>query len=75
MGKLLRAQFRISPCARNVRREQVDMNSPNQYVCCLALTTLGNTCSAEMARDLSSEVEKLLKSSNPLIRKKVWVRE
>lgn len=49
---------------------KVDMNAPNQYVCCLALCTLGNTCSAEMARDLSGEVEKLLKSSNALVRKK-----
>jgi hypothetical protein len=53
---------------------QVDMNAPNQYVCCLALCTMANTCSAEMARDLSSEVEKLLKSSNALIRKKVRTR-
>lgn len=49
---------------------KVDMNASNQYVCCLALTTLGNICSSEMARDLSPEVEKLLKSSNALIRKK-----
>eukprot|EP00123_Amoebidium_parasiticum_P012218 comp21200_c0_seq1/m.28801 comp21200_c0_seq1/g.28801 ORF comp21200_c0_seq1/g.28801 comp21200_c0_seq1/m.28801 type:complete len:832 (-) comp21200_c0_seq1:376-2871(-) len=49
---------------------KVDMNASNQYICCLALTTLGNICSSEMARDLSPEVEKLLKSSNALIRKK-----
>eukprot|EP00124_Ichthyophonus_hoferi_P000573 Ihof_evm7s22 gene=Ihof_evmTU7s22 len=49
---------------------KVDMNSSNQYICCLALTTLGNICSSELARDLSPEVEKLLKSSNTLIRKK-----
>ena len=37
----------------------------------LALTALGNICSAEMARDLSPEVERLLgQGSNAYVRKK-----
>lgn len=47
-----------------------DLNSRNQYIVGLALTALGNICSAEMARDLAPEVEKLLASTNPYIRKK-----
>ena len=47
-----------------------DLNSRNQYIVGLALTALGNICSAEMARDLAPEVEKLLGSSNSYIRKK-----
>jgi len=39
----------------------------------LALCTLGNISSIEMARDLSSEVEKLLGNSNTYIRKKVKI--
>ena len=36
----------------------------------LALCALGNICSAEMARDLAPEVERLLASQNPYLRKK-----
>lgn len=36
----------------------------------LALCALGNICSAEMARDLGPEVERLLASQNPYLRKK-----
>ncbi|KNC86688.1 hypothetical protein SARC_01156 [Sphaeroforma arctica JP610] len=49
---------------------KTDMNSSNQFVVSLALCTLANICSTDMARDLSPEVEKLLKSSNATIRKK-----
>jgi len=48
-----------------------DLNSADQYVIGLALTALGNICSAEMARDLSPEVDRLLSSGNPYLRKKV----
>ncbi|XP_077237790.1 AP-1 complex subunit gamma-2-like [Tasmannia lanceolata] len=47
-----------------------DLNHSNQYIVGLALCALGNICSAEMARDLASEVEKLLQSRDPNIRKK-----
>lgn len=47
-----------------------DLNSQDQYVIGLALTALGNICSSEMARDLSPEVDRLLASPNPYIRKK-----
>lgn len=48
-----------------------DMNHSNMYIVGLALCTLGNISSPEMARDLCGEVEKLLGSSNTYIRKKV----
>eukprot|EP00252_Welwitschia_mirabilis_P004363 TRINITY_DN1469_c0_g1_i6.p1 TRINITY_DN1469_c0_g1~~TRINITY_DN1469_c0_g1_i6.p1 ORF type:complete len:906 (+),score=208.03 TRINITY_DN1469_c0_g1_i6:268-2985(+) len=47
-----------------------DLNHMNHYIVGLALCALGNICSAEMARDLAPEVEKLIQSSNPNIRKK-----
>lgn len=47
-----------------------DLNSRNQYTVGLALCALGNICSAEMARDLGPEVERLLGSGNPYLRKK-----
>eukprot|EP00164_Ancoracysta_twista_P014375 GFYU01023394.1.p1 GENE.GFYU01023394.1~~GFYU01023394.1.p1 ORF type:complete len:164 (+),score=37.06 GFYU01023394.1:87-578(+) len=48
-----------------------DMNHQNQYIVGLALCALGNISSTDIARDLAPEVEKLLKNSNPYIRKKV----
>ncbi|KAG0271119.1 clathrin associated protein complex large subunit, partial [Linnemannia exigua] len=47
-----------------------DLNHANMYIVGLALCTMGNIASAEMSRDLCSEVEKLLGSSNMYIRKK-----
>ncbi|TPX35074.1 hypothetical protein SmJEL517_g02482 [Synchytrium microbalum] len=54
----------VTNCLKN------DMNNPNMYIVGLALCTLGNISSQEMARDLSGEVEKLLGNSNSYIRKK-----
>lgn len=51
-----------SPCS--------DLNSSTQFVVGLALCTLGAIASPEMARDLASEVERLMKSPNTYIRKK-----
>jgi AP-1 complex subunit gamma-1 len=47
-----------------------DLNHSNQYIVGLALCTLGNIASVEMARDLFPEVETILGSSNPYIRRK-----
>jgi Flp pilus assembly protein TadB len=47
-----------------------DLHSTNPLTQGLALCALGNICSAEMARDLAPEVEKLLGSINPYLRKK-----
>ena len=47
-----------------------DLNHSNQYVVGLALCTLGNIASVEMSRDLFPEIEKLITTSNPYIRRK-----
>ncbi|CAK9278951.1 unnamed protein product [Sphagnum jensenii] len=47
-----------------------DINNSNQFITGLALCALGNICTAEMARDLASDVEHLLQSNNAYIRKK-----
>ncbi|KAG6708297.1 hypothetical protein I3842_06G074100 [Carya illinoinensis] len=47
-----------------------DLNHANQYIVGLALCALGNICSAEMARDLAPEVERLLQFRDPNTRKK-----
>lgn len=46
------------------------MNDNNQFVQALALTAIGNIASADICRDLSVEVEKLLIGSPSFIRKK-----
>ena len=47
-----------------------DLNHSNQYVVGLALCTLGNIASIEMSRDLFPEIENLLSTANPYIRRK-----
>lgn len=49
-----------------------DLNHSNQYIAGLALCALGSICSPEMSRDLGGEVEKLMKSSNTYLKKKVF---
>eukprot|EP01117_Protostelium_nocturnum_P002092 TRINITY_DN12733_c0_g1_i1.p1 TRINITY_DN12733_c0_g1~~TRINITY_DN12733_c0_g1_i1.p1 ORF type:complete len:815 (-),score=305.97 TRINITY_DN12733_c0_g1_i1:72-2516(-) len=47
-----------------------DLNSNNQFIAGLALCALGNISSSGIARDLAPDVEKLLGSTNPYLRKK-----
>ncbi|PKS11636.1 hypothetical protein jhhlp_001787 [Lomentospora prolificans] len=47
-----------------------DLSHSNQYVVGLALCTLGNIASVEMSRDLFPEIEGLISTSNPYIRRK-----
>nr|XP_043624267.1 AP-1 complex subunit gamma-2-like [Erigeron canadensis]XP_043624268.1 AP-1 complex subunit gamma-2-like [Erigeron canadensis] len=47
-----------------------DLNHTSQYIVGLALCALGNISSAEMARDLAPEVERLLQFRDPNVRKK-----
>ena len=47
-----------------------DLSSRNQYTTGLALCALGNIASTEMARDLAPEVERLMRSEAPYLRKK-----
>ncbi|KAF2091836.1 AP-1 complex subunit gamma-1 [Saccharata proteae CBS 121410] len=47
-----------------------DLNHANQYIVGLALCTLGNIASVEMSRDLFPEIETILTSANPYIRRK-----
>lgn len=47
-----------------------DLKHSNQYIVGLALCTLGNIASVEMARDLFPEIETIIASSNPYVRRK-----
>ncbi|PON23160.1 AP-1 complex subunit gamma-1 [Trichoderma gamsii] len=47
-----------------------DLGHSNQYVVGLALCTLGNIASDEMSRDLFPEIENLISTANPYIRRK-----
>ncbi|XP_065885853.1 AP-1 complex subunit gamma-1-like [Dysidea avara] len=49
---------------------KMDMSHQVQYVSGLALCALGSICSSEMGRDMATEVEKLLKSTNPYLKRK-----
>ena len=49
---------------------KVDLFNSNQYIVALALITVGNLCTQDMARDVASDVEKLLRANNSYLRKK-----
>ncbi|OKL60314.1 AP-1 complex subunit gamma-1 [Talaromyces atroroseus] len=65
----IRASFREESHDSNVRQSS-DLNHSNQYIVGLALCTLGNIASVEMSRDLFAEVESLITTANPYIRRK-----
>ncbi|KAJ5774447.1 Armadillo-like helical [Penicillium paradoxum] len=50
-----------------------DLNHSNQYIVGLALCALGNIASVEMSRDLFPEVEALMSTANPYIRRKAAI--
>ncbi|KAJ5351196.1 hypothetical protein N7541_001995 [Penicillium brevicompactum] len=50
-----------------------DLNHSNQYIVGLALCALGNIASVEMSRDLFPEVESLMSTANPYIRRKAAI--
>lgn len=49
---------------------KVDLGNSNQYIQALSLIAIGNLATQDMARDLASDVEKLLRSTNSYLRKK-----
>ncbi|EPS27757.1 hypothetical protein PDE_02701 [Penicillium oxalicum 114-2] len=52
---------------------QNDLSHSNQYIVGLALCALGNIASVEMSRDLFTEVENLMSTANPYIRRKAAI--
>lgn len=49
---------------------KLDLTNSNQYIQALALIVIGNLATQDMARDLASDVDKLLRSNNSYLRKK-----
>lgn len=49
---------------------KVDLTNSNQYIVALSLIAIGNLCTQDMARDLASDVDKLLRANNAYLRKK-----
>mmetsp|Transcript_20750 Transcript_20750/g.29830 ORF Transcript_20750/g.29830 Transcript_20750/m.29830 type:complete len:839 (+) Transcript_20750:87-2603(+) len=49
---------------------KVDLTNSNQYIVALSLIAIGNLSTQDMARDLASDVEKLLRANNSYLRKK-----
>lgn len=49
---------------------KLDLTNSNQYIQALSLIAVGNLATQDMARDLISDVEKLLRSNNSYLRKK-----
>ncbi|CAG9325469.1 unnamed protein product [Blepharisma stoltei] len=52
---------------------QIDMNSSNTQIIGMALTALANIATAEMCRDLSKDVCKLMSHNNSYIRKRATI--
>jgi AP-1 complex subunit gamma-1 len=49
---------------------KLDLTNSNQYIQALSLIAIGNLSTQDMARDLASDVERILKSNNAYLRKK-----
>lgn len=49
---------------------KLDLTNSNQYIQALSLITIGNLATQDMARDLASDVEKILAQNNSYLRKK-----
>ena len=49
---------------------KMDLSNPNQYIAATSLISIGNLATQDMARDLASDVDKLLRSNNSFLRKK-----
>ena len=47
-----------------------DLNHQNQFVVGLALTCVGNLATEDIARDLAPDIDRLLRTNNPYVRKK-----
>eukprot|EP01039_Chlorochromonas_danica_P002117 gene2117-2311_t len=65
---LLNEQTEILTLGTNCLK--VDLINSNQYIQALSLIAIGNLATQDMARDLVSDVEKLLRSNNSYLRKK-----
>lgn len=50
-----------------------DLNHPNQFVVSLALATTGNIASPELARDVYTDIEKIISCNNNYLRKKAAI--
>ena len=59
----------VTECERPFISKINFLDHASQYVVALALCTLGNICSAEMARDLAPDVERIMRNG-PAYRKK-----
>jgi AP-1 complex subunit gamma-1 len=49
---------------------KMDLTNPNQFIQALSLVAIGNLATQDMARDLASDVDKILRSTNSYLRKK-----
>lgn len=50
-----------------------DLNHPNQFVVSLALATTGNIASPELARDVYTDIEKIISCNNNYLKKKAAI--
>ena len=60
----------VTECERPFISKINFLDHASQYVVALALCTLGNICSAEMARDLAPDVERIMRNGPAYLKKK-----